>query len=178
MYQQSGMYGLRGIPAAQPQPIPQGQALNGPALDCGLLGQVLQEREKWVKFLAEHGEMFWLPVSLGLGTTPASGTNFLSNTNSQDFNLLIVGADCTIQLSTIQITDSARNRALTNSTVPIGAIADLQTSTATTIFRTYWPRPYLLPARSQLNLVVTANGTESNGTLTFYCLQPPAGVAC
>lgn len=171
------MYGLRGLPGQPQQSAPPQSQGMAQGFNCDLFSQNLREREEWVRFLLEYGEMFWLPVSLGLGTTPASGSNFPSNTNSQDFNLLIVGADCTIQLSTIQIIDSARNRALTNGAVPIGAIADLQTPTATTIFRTYWRRPYLLPARSQLNLTVTANGTESNGTMTFYCLQPPAGIS-
>ena len=36
-----------------------------------------------------------------------------------------------------------------------------------------WPRPYLLPARSQLQITVIADGTETGGNITFICLQPP-----
>jgi hypothetical protein len=130
-------------------------------------------REVRVAFLLEHGEPFWLPTSLGLGTTPASGTLFQSTTMSVDFDLLIVGGDCTIFLSTIDIRDSARQRILTNSTAPIGALFDIQVSGTLTQYRNFWYKPYLLPARSQLAYTVTANGTESNGILTLYCLQPP-----
>lgn len=149
----------------------QGQVM---AESCdNVLSQSIQAREERVRFLLEHGEMFWLPVSLGLGTTPASGTQFQSVTTSVDFDLLVVGVDCTIFLSTIDIRDSARQRLLTNATTPIGAIADFQLSGTLSVFRNNWYRPYMLPARSQFALTVTANGTESNGTLTFYCLQPP-----
>ncbi len=133
----------------------------------------INQREQRVNDLLRHGEMFWLPVALGLGTTPAAGATFQSVTTAVDFDLLIVGADCTIFLSTIDIRDSARQRLLTNATTPIGAIADFQVSGSLSQFRNNWYRPYLLPARSQFALTVTANGTESNGVLTFYCLQPP-----
>ncbi len=133
----------------------------------------INDREERVHYLLEHGEMFWLPVSLGLGTTPAAGTQKQSVTTAVDFDLLIVGADATIFLSTIDIRDSARQRLLTNAPVPIGAIADFQVSGSLNQFRSNWYRPYLLPARSQFALTVTADGTESNGVLTFYCLQPP-----
>ncbi len=133
----------------------------------------LTAREQRIQYLLEHGEPFWLPVALGLGTTPAAGTQFQSVTTSVDFDLLVIGADCTIFLSTIEIRDSARQRLLTNSTTSIGAIADFQVTGTLNQFRSYWYKPYLLPARSQFALTVTANGTESNGDWTFYCLQPP-----
>lgn len=141
--------------------------------DIDAVAAAVNQREQRVEDLLQHGEMFWLPVALGLGTTPAAGTQFQSVTTAVDFDLLIIGADCTIFLSTIDIRDSARQRLLTNATTPIGAIADFQVSGTLNQFRNNWYRPYLLPARSQFALTVTANGTESNGVLTFYCLQPP-----
>lgn len=137
------------------------------------VAEAVSKREARVAYLLEHGEMFWLPVALGLGTTPAAGTQFQSTTTSVDFDLLVIGADSSIFLSSIDIRDSARQRLLTNSTTPIGAIADFQVSGTLNQFRSYWYRPYLLPARSQFALTVTANGTESNGVFSFYCLQPP-----
>lgn len=149
-------------------------AVSDPACDLvSSVADAIRQRQERVQYLQEQGEMFWLPVSLGLGTTPASGTQFQSVTTSVDFDLLVIGADCTIFISTIEIRDSARQRLLTNSTSPIGAIADFQVSGTLNQFRSYWYKPYLLPARSQFALTVTANGTESNGILTFYCLQPP-----
>lgn len=141
--------------------------------DVDAVAAAINQREQRVEDLLRHGEMFWLPVALGLGTTPASGTTFQSVTTSVDFDLLVVGADCSIFLSSIDIRDSARQRLLTNGPTPIGAIADFQVSGSLNQFRNNWYRPYLLPARSQFALTVTANGTESNGVLTFYCLQPP-----
>lgn len=141
--------------------------------DVDAVAAAINAREQRVDDLLAHGEMFWLPVSLGLGTTPAAGTTFQSVTTSVDFDLLIVGADATIFLSLIDIRDSARQRLLTNGPTPIGAIADFQVSGTLNQFRNNWYRPYLLPAKSQFALTVTANGTESNGVLTFYCLQPP-----
>lgn len=155
---------------------PNGGQLHGlNDIDTGpdALAAAINAREQRVADLLNHGEMFWLPVGLGLGTTPASGTTFQSVTTSVDFDLLIVGADATIFLSLIDIRDSARQRLLTNGPTPIGAIADFQVSGTLNQFRNNWYRPYLLPAKSQFALTVTANGTESNGILTFYCLQPP-----
>lgn len=141
--------------------------------DVDAVAAAINEREQRVADLLQHGEMFWLPVSLGLGTAPSAGTTFQSVTTSVDFDLLVVGADCTIFLSLIDIRDSARQRLLTNGPTPIGAIADFQVSGTLNQFRNNWYRPYLLPARSQFAITVTADGTESNGVLTFYCLQPP-----
>lgn len=167
-YPQGGTY-LRGL-QSEPAVTPQMQQI---AVCEDPLTRNIKDREERIRFLLEHGEMFWLPVSLGLGTTPASGTQFASVTTSVDFDLLVVGADCTIFKSTIEINDSARQRLLTNATTPIGAIADFQVSSTLNMFRNNWYRPYLLPARSQFKLNVTADGTESNGVFTFYCLQPP-----
>jgi hypothetical protein len=137
-------------------------------------------REARVNFLLEHGEPFWLPTSLGLGTTPAAGTQFQSTTTSVDFDLLVIGAESTLYKSTIDIRDSARQRILTNAPTPIGAIADFQINTGAANapasqmqFRNFWYKPYLLPARSQFAYTVAADGTESNGVFTLYCLQPP-----
>lgn len=160
---------LRGLPDQGP---PNNGASQMPACN-NPLAQSVDARNERVRFLIEHGEMFWLPVSLGLGTTPAAGQQFSSSTVAVDFDLLIVGADCTIFKSTIDIRDSARQRLLTNAPTPIGAIADFQVSGTLNMFRNNWYRPYMLPARSQFALTVTADGTESNGVLTFYCLQPP-----
>lgn len=142
-------------------------------LNADAVAAAISDREQRVEDLLQHGEMFWLPVSLGLGTTPAAGTTFQSVTTSVDFDLLVVGAECTIFKSSIDIRDSARQRLLTNGPTPIGAIADFQVSGSLNQFRNNWYRPYLLPARSQFALTVTADGTESNGVLSFYCLQPP-----
>ena len=142
-------------------------------LTADAVAEAISDREARVQYLLLHGEMFWLPVALGLGTTPAAGTQFQSVTSSVDFDLLVVGADCTIFKSTIDIRDSARQRLLTNATTPIGAISDFQVSGTLNMFRNNWYRPYLLPARSQFAITTTADGTESNGVLTFYCLQPP-----
>ena len=47
--------------------------LNG-SPDMQAVANAVTDRENRVRFLLEHGEMFWLPVALGLGTTPAAGT--------------------------------------------------------------------------------------------------------
>lgn len=148
-------------------------AVNTAEFDTAALDQVISAREERVQFLLRHGEIFYLPVALGLGTTPSAGSTFQAVTTSVDFDLLIIGAECTIFKSTIDIRDSARQRLLTNSPTPIGAIADFAVSGSLTMNRNYWRSPYLLPARSQFAITTTADGTESNGTLTFYCLQPP-----
>lgn len=135
--------------------------------------EAINNREARLNYLLQHGEMFWLPVALGLGTAPAAGNQFQSVTAAVDFDLAIIGADCTIFKSTIDIRDSARQRLLTNAAVPIGALADFQVSGTLNQFRNNWRRPYLLPARSQLAITTYADGSESNGVLTFYCLQPP-----
>lgn len=142
------------------------------AITVGLMEQRVMAREARITYLKEHGEPFWLPVVLGLGTTPAAGTVFPSITLAQDFDLLIVGAHCDLRLSSIELKDSARNRLLTNGPVLISAITTFTTPTYT-MDRDYWFREYLLPARSQIGITVTADGTESNGKLAFLCLQPP-----
>jgi len=167
-YPPGGSY-LHGI--GQQQPANSGQVAV-PGCD-NILAASADARNQRVAFLLEYGEMFWLPVSLGLGTAPAAGTTFNSTTTSVDFDLLVIGAGSTLKLSTIDIRDSARQRLLTNALTPIADIADFHISTTLTPFRSSWPRPYLLPARSQFALTVSADGTESNGVLTFYCLQPP-----
>lgn len=150
----------------------QDSMVNSDQMTVGLMQQKVMSREARINYLKEHGEPFWLPVLLGLGTTPAAGTTFPSITLAQDFDLLIVGAHCDLRLSSIELKDSARNRLLTNGPVLISAITTFTTSTYT-MDRDYWFREYLLPARSQIGIVTTADGTESNGKLAFLCLQPP-----
>jgi hypothetical protein len=150
------------------QPLPSPSQINAAALD-----QRIREREARLKFLLEHGDIFYLPVSLGLGSTPAAGTRFNSATNPLDFDVAIIGAYSTLRASTIMIKDSARSRDLTSDTTPIAAIANY-TTTSVAMTRDYWQRPYLLPSKATLALQTTADGTESNGTLVFICLQPPS----
>lgn len=134
----------------------------------------IQNREERIRYLLEHGEIFWLPVALSIGTTPAAGTTFQRITTAVDFDLLLIDAWCDIRLSQIELRDSARNRLLTNGPTQIAAIAGLTNSTQTSSRLYGWRMPYLLPARAQVALTVTADGTESNGNWSFICLQPPA----
>jgi hypothetical protein len=150
------------------QPLPSPSQFNAAALD-----QRIRERDARIQFLLEHGDPYFLPVSLGLGSTPAAGTRFNAATTPLDFDVLIVGAYSTLRFSTISIKDSARSRDLTNDTTPIAAIANFAT-TSVAMTRDYWKRPYLLPSKSILSFVTTADGTESNGTLVFICHQPPS----
>lgn len=134
----------------------------------------ISDREARVAYLLEHGEMFWLPVALTIGTTPAAGSTFNFVTTVVDFDLLVIDAWSSLSLSQIEIKDSARNRLLTNAPAQIAAIAGF-TNAAASMSRLYgWRKPYLLPARAQLSLTVTANGTESSGNWAFLCIQPPA----
>lgn len=134
----------------------------------------IADREARVQYLLEHGEAFWLPVSLAIGAAPAAGTTFNFVTTVVDFDLLLVDAWSSLRLSTIEMKDSARNRLLTNAPVQIAAIAGFTTSTYTASRLYGWRKPYLLPARAQINLAVTADGTESTGNWAFICIQPPA----
>ena len=145
---------------------------NGTPETVDLMEQRVMDREARILYLKEHGEPFWLPVLLGLGTTPAAGTTFQSITSAVDFDLLIVGAHADLRLSRLELRDSARNRLLTNGPTLFSAITTFSTSTYT-MDRDYWFREYLLPARSQMAITVTADGTESNGNLAFLCLMPP-----
>lgn len=140
-----------------------------------LIAQRISDREARIQYLLDHGEAFWLPVSLAIGATPAAGTQFSFVTPVQDFDLLLVDAWSSLRLSGIELKDSARNRLLTNGPVQIAAIAGFTTTAAsyTTSRDSGWIRPYLLPARAQVALNVTADGTESTGSFTFICLQPP-----
>lgn len=146
-----------------------------PAVTEDVIAQYISDREARTNYLLAHGETFWLPVSLAIGSSPAAGTQFQFSTPTQDFDLLIVDAWSSLRLSTIDIKDSARNRLLTNGPVQLAAIAGFTTATATytTSRNTGWIRPYLLPARATINLNVTADGTESTGNWAFICLQPP-----
>lgn len=145
---------------------PGGTELTRQALDQKVLAR--DERSRW---LWEFGDSFWLPIALSIGTTPASGTQFVRSTTATDFDMLVIGAHSDLRLSSVVILDTARNRLLTNATTLISALATFTTSF--TMNRAYWQRPYFLPARSQLQVTVTADGTESNGTFVFLCLQPP-----
>jgi len=146
----------------------------GPISTEEAIGQNIANREARIQYLLEHGESFWLPVSLAIGTTPAAGTTFNFVTTVVDFDLLLVDAWSSLSLSQIELKDSARNRLLTNGPTQIAAIAGF-TDSSKTASRLYgWRKPYLLPARAQISLTVTANGTESTGNWAFICLQPPA----
>lgn len=145
---------------------PGGTQLTREALDQKVIAR--DDRSRW---LWEFGDSFWLPVSLAIGTTPAAGVSFVRSTMAVDFDMLVVGAHADLRLSTVQILDTARQRLLTNATTLISAIATF--TTTFTMDRAYWQRPYFLPARSQLQVTVTADGTESNGNFIFLCLQPP-----
>jgi len=136
----------------------------------------IDDREARVRYLLEHGEPFWLPVSLAIGSTPTAGTTFSFVTTAVDYDLLVVNAWSSLRLSQLEIKDSARNRLLTNGPTQLAAIAGFTTSVAsyTSSRDEGWLKPYLLPARAQFALTVTADGTESTGNFTFLCLQPPA----
>lgn len=147
-----------------------------PAGDCETINAIdfkVRDREDRIRYLVDHGEPYWLPVQLGLGTTPAAGSTFSSVTPAVDFDLLLVGLHSDLRLSLAELRDSARNRLLTNGPTLISAIATFTTS-AYTMDRGFFFRHYLLPARAQLAITITADGTESNGRFNFLCLQPPA----
>lgn len=139
------------------------------------IGQQVMERKQRSDFLQQYGDVFWLPVELAIGTTPAAGTQFTRITNNVEFDLLVVGAICNLRLSDIQIVDSARNRALLNAPAPIWMVCQWVTTTAsyTNSCWANWVAPYYLPPRSQFSVTITADGTESNGDLVFICKQPP-----
>lgn len=147
---------------------------SGPPTTQEAIWQKISDREERIAYLLEHGEAFWLPVALSIGTTPVAGTPFSRITTAVDFDLLIVDAWCDLRLSQIELRDSARNRLLTNGPTQIAAVAGLTNSTQA-VARLYgWRKPYLLPARAQIAMTITADGTESNGNWAFICLQPPA----
>ncbi len=162
-----GRYGLRDGDAPTLAPTPDNQVLQG-------LDQQIQNRKQRSIFLEQYGEPFWLPVSLGLPSPAASaGATYSATSANQDFDLLLIGAECSIRLSTVEIIDSARNRALTNGAVPIPSFAQIVTSGGVITFPFDWSKPYFLPAKAQLRITTTADGTETGGTLTFRCLMPP-----
>lgn len=127
-----------------------------------------------VRELLEYGEIYWLSFQLGIAAgPPAAGTQNVVLTPNQDFDLLIVGANCDLYKSKIEIVDSARNRLLTNGATLISSIASTPGASGAIQPIWEWHRPYLLPARSQLRITVTADGTETGGNMSLICLQPP-----
>jgi hypothetical protein len=158
-----GLYGLGDGGAAQAQ----ASAVQSATQDY------LNARAQLSQNLWQYGEPFWLPVALGLGTTPAAGLQFTAVTTAVDFDLLIVAAHVDLKLSSLEIRDTARNRLLTNGPTLASALATFTTSSLT-MDRSLWVNGfYLLPARAQLAIITTADGTESGGRLTFLCKQPP-----
>ena len=148
-------------------------ALTQPQILSAVDQQIL-DRQNRIQFLKDYGEIYWLPISLGIASpAPASGTINVVLSNNQDFDLLLCAAFCDLRLSKIEIIDSARNRALTNGAVPIPAIAQFVTTAGVIGFPFEWETPYLLPAKSQLKINVTADGTETGGNLVIKCKQPP-----
>lgn len=141
--------------------------------DMASINAAVQARFDRIAQLQQWGEPFFLVVSLGIAAgPPAAGTQNTQFSANQDFDLLIIGAECTLRNSTINIIDSSRNHSITSGSAPIPSFANNVNSTLST--QPFdWPRPYLLPAKAQLQLVITADGTETGGTLTFRCLQPP-----
>lgn len=134
----------------------------------------VRNRFKRVDELLAYGESYWLSLDLGIAAgPPAAGTQNIILTPNQDFDLLIVGANCNRYLSKIEIVDSARNRLLTNGATLLSSICSTPGASGAIQPIFEWHRPYLLPARSQLRITVTADGTETGGSLTFLCLQPP-----
>ena len=151
----------------QPQQLSQSDILTG-------IDKQIQDRVDRIEYLKKYGETYWLPVSLGIASgPPAAGTINQVISNNQDFDLLIYAAFCTLRLSTIEIIYSARSRALTNGTCPIPAIAQFVTTAGVISYPFEWEVPYLLPAKAQFKITVTADGTETGGTLVFKCKQPP-----
>lgn len=153
------------------------QAMPSPVPDQEVLGAVnaqIQDRLMRINYLLEKGESFWLPVSLGLPSPAASaGANYTVTSNNQDFDILIVGALANLSLSSVEIVDSARNRALTNGAVLIPTLAQVVKGTSVITFPFDWKKPYFLPAKAQLRITTTADGTETGGYLNFRCLMPP-----
>ncbi len=124
--------------------------------------------------LLRFGEIYWLSFGLGIASpAPAAGTQNVVLTPNQDFDLLIVGANCDLYKSKIEIVDSARNRLLTNGATLLSSIASTPGASGAIQPIWEWHRPYLLPARSQLRITVTADGTETGGNFSLICLQPP-----
>lgn len=149
------------------------QVLSSTDILTGIDKQI-QDRKDRIQFLKDYGEIYWLPVSLGIASpAPSAGTTNQVINNNQDFDLLLYAAYCNLRLSSIEIVDSARNRAITNGTVPIPAIAQFVTAAGVISYPFDWESPYLLPAKAQLKITVTADGTETGGTLVFKCKQPP-----
>lgn len=149
--------------------LPGGNAMTREAIQ-----QKISDRDERSRYLYEFGEPFWLPVSLAIGSSPTAGSTFNFVTTAVDFDLLVIDAWSQLRLSQIEIKDSARNRLLTNGPTQIAAIAGFTTSAYTMSHFLGWFRPYLLPARAQFAVTVTADGTESTGNFAFVCLQPPA----
>lgn len=134
----------------------------------------VRNRFRRVNELLQFGESYWLSLDLGIASpAPAAGTQNIIITPNQDFDLLIIGANCNRYLSKIEIVDSARNRLLTNGATILSSICSTPGANGAIQPIFEWHRPYLLPARSQLRITVTADGTETGGSLTFLCLQPP-----
>ena len=148
-------------------------ALTQPQILSAVDQQIL-DRQNRIQFLKDYGEIYWLPISLGIASpAPAAGTINVVLSNNQDFDLLLMSAYCDLRLSKIELIDSARNRALTNGAVPIPAIAQFVTTAGVLSYPFEWEAPYLLPAKSQLKNNVTADGTETGGNLVIKCKQPP-----
>ena len=149
-----------------------------PGVPNQFTNQVIADQIAWrlnrTEELLQQGEIYFLSLSLGIASpAPAAGTQNIISTPNQDFDLLIIGVNCNRYLSSVQIYDTARNRNITNGNSLISSLASTPGANGAISERWNWPRPYLLPAKSQLQIAVTADGTETGGSITFYCLQPP-----
>lgn len=132
----------------------------------------VRARRDRVQQLLDDGDQYWLHVDLTIGPTPAAGTRSTFTVDAIPFDILLVGAHSNLRLSRIEVQEKSRTRSLTNAPVLLSALATF-TVTSLTMNRAAWKRHYFLPANSQLQITITADGTESSGYLDFEALQPP-----
>jgi hypothetical protein len=140
--------------------------------------QVIGEREARIRELLTYGEELRIPIEFQLGSVaPAAGATFNASLTNLDFDVLLLGASCTIFKSRVEIKDASRQRYFTQAPVPISSVADIVVSSSNETRRNLWTRPYLLKAKSTLQFKIIADGTETNGVWTFYALQAPTFTA-
>jgi hypothetical protein len=122
-----------------------------------------------IKVILEGGTVYWLSTNLGV---PASTARVQAQTVAVSADLVVIGAQSNLYLSTIEIEDQGTSILLTNSTTPLSAVAGRATLEPGI---KYWPRPYLLKAQTMFKFNVTGDGTESGGFLALICLRLPDG---
>lgn len=163
----AALYARPGLREVAPESVSREQS----NLERGI-DQFVRARQNRIEELRSVGDQYWLHVDLTIGSTPVAGTRFTFTCDAIPFDLLLVGAHSNLRLSRIEVQEKSRTRSMMNAGVLLSAFATFSVASLT-MDRATWFKHYFLPANSQLQVVIIADGTESSGYIDFEALQPP-----